>query len=135
MGGSLSFPAEGQLYTAVGKRLCLCEGKSFIDCRNPEPAAVVYFTTGMPGAGVLPGMAVELGVYGLAGGLCMEHLHLEEKKRVYVSLIIAMLAGRAAGGLMHALILDAGSYSLKMWASSYLAATAPGMVFVFSDVI
>lgn len=84
--------------------------------------------TGMPMAPVLPGMVVELGVYGLAGGLCMKYLKLTGMKKVYVSLIIAMILGRIAGGLLHAFVLDAGSYSLSTWVSSYLVATAPGMV-------
>lgn len=84
--------------------------------------------TGMPPAPVLPGMVVELGVYGLVGGLCMKYLKLSGMKKVYVSLIIAMIMGRIAGGLLHAFVLDAGSYSIRTWVGSYVVATAPGMV-------
>ncbi len=84
--------------------------------------------TGMPVAGNLPGMLVELSVYGLVGGLCMKFLPLKGMKKVYVSLITAMLLGRVAGGLLQALVLQAGNYSLGTWASAYLLGTAPGMI-------
>lgn len=83
---------------------------------------------GMPPAAVAPAMAIELGVYGLVGGLCMKVLKGNSMKELYISLIVAMILGRVAGGLGRALIFNAGSYTLAAWFSSYVVSTIPGMI-------
>lgn len=83
---------------------------------------------GMPPAAVAPAMAIELGVYGLVGGLCMKVLKGNSMKELYISLIVAMILGRVAGGLGRALIFNAGSYTLATWFSSYVVSTIPGMI-------
>ncbi len=84
--------------------------------------------TGMPAAPRVPGMVVELAFYGLVGGLGMKYLPLKGMKKVYVSLIIAMICGRIAGGLVQAFIMNPGNYSLAIWTTSYVTGTLPGMV-------
>lgn len=86
---------------------------------------------GMPQGATLAAMTIELPVYGVVSGFLMVALKNElknETERLYVSLIIAMGLGRIAGGLVHAFVFDAGTYSIAIWASSYFVATAPGIL-------
>lgn len=86
---------------------------------------------GMPQGATLIAMTIELPVYGVVSGLLMKAFKNQLKNdtiRLYVSLLVAMILGRIAGGLVHALVFDVGNYSLRVWASSYFIATAPGIV-------
>ena len=88
-----------------------------------------HLIMGMPPAPVLPGMLVELGIYGLVTGLLM--LFVNTKKiylDLYICLIGAMLIGRIAAGITQALIFASGNYSLAIWATSYFATSLPGLV-------
>jgi SAM-dependent methyltransferase len=93
--------------------------------------------TGMPSASSLPGMMVELFLYGLASGLFYriiktKNLYLD----IYLTLLIAMLLGRIAGGLTNwgiYLTAVAGNPDTKAytWASfwgGYFVLTWPGLV-------
>ena len=83
---------------------------------------------GMPQGNTLIGMCFELPVYGLINGLCMRVLKkLDGKLRVYASLIVAMILGRIVGGIVQAIILG-GSYTIKMWATSYFISTLPAII-------
>lgn len=83
---------------------------------------------GMPQGNTLIGMCFELPVYGLISGLCMRVLKkLDGKVKVYVSLIVAMILGRIVGGIVQAIILG-GSYTIKMWATSYFISTLPAII-------
>ena len=85
--------------------------------------------TGMPPAGILPSMTVELACYGLIAGI-MIHV-VKTKKRffnLYVSLIVAMLAGRILNGLVNAFLFSVGSYSIKMWLTASFVTSLPGIV-------
>ena len=56
---------------------------------------------------------------------------LKEKKdgvKIYASLMIAMIVGRIAGGMIQSMILGLGNYSLQMWATAYFVSTFPGIV-------
>lgn len=78
-------------------------------------------------------MMVELGVYGLVTGLGMKMIKSENQMtKIYISLIIAMILGRIAGGLVTGFILNAGEYSISAWISAYFIGTAPAIV---SDLI
>ena len=85
--------------------------------------------TGMPPAPVLPGMVIELAVYGLVSG-CMMYLLRKDKTlaKVYIALIVAMLCGRIAGGLANALVFKAGAYSFQMWLTGYFVKGIPGII-------
>lgn len=85
---------------------------------------------GMPMGSTLIGMCVELPVYGLVSGLLMKGLNhrIHDGARVYLSLIIAMVLGRIAGGITQAIVLGAGKYTLAMWASSYFLGTIPAII-------
>src|SRR5690554_5315916 len=69
--------------------------------------------TGMPPMAYLPSMMIELAVYGLVCGLM---INLVRTKRIYsdlyISLIVALIAGRIVAGITKALIFAAGSYSI-----------------------
>ena len=73
-------------------------------------------------------MACELGTYGLVTGLLMKYLPLKGMAKVYGALLVSMIAGRIVGGIVTGFILNAGSYSLELWISSYFVATAPAIV-------
>ena len=84
--------------------------------------------TQMPPLGYLPGMLVELAVYGLVTGLCMRLV--QTKKYVadlYISLIVGMLCGRAVAGIAQSLLFSAGEYSLALWVTSYFVTALPGI--------
>lgn len=83
---------------------------------------------GMPQGSTLIGMCFELPVYGLITGILMNILkNKKDAVRVYVSLVMAMLAGRIVGGIVQAIILGE-SYSLQIWITSYFISTAPAII-------
>ena len=85
--------------------------------------------TGMPPAPVLPGMLVELAFYGLVSGLMMKALKNNHSfAKIYIALLVAMLCGRIAGGLVNAFILNAGSYTFQMWLTAYFVRGIAGIV-------
>ena len=87
------------------------------------------FITSMPGIGYLPTMMVELAIYGLVTGLMMKFIHTGKLiVDVYISLLIAMLAGRIITGIVRALIFSAGSYSWEAWATGYFVSSFPGII-------
>ena len=84
--------------------------------------------TGMPPAAVLPSMIVELGIYGCVSGLMMERMHTGSLYGdLYISLIVAMLAGRVASGITKALIF-APDTTLAGWAAVSFVTALPGIL-------
>ena len=87
-----------------------------------------FMITGMPPAVILPGMACELAVYGLAAGLLIRLIKTNSKPaNIYISLLAAMIAGRLAAGLLNGLIFRAGAYSLQMWVAASFVTSLPGI--------
>lgn len=85
--------------------------------------------TGMPPMAYVPSMAIELAVYGFVAGLLINII--KNKKtgvNIYISLILAMLAGRLAGGIVKAFIFSSGSYSMQIWITSSFITSAPGII-------
>lgn len=83
--------------------------------------------TGMPPAAILPGMMVECGMYGCVGGLMMERIRTGSLYAdLYLSLPVAMLAGRVISGIVKALILTPG-LSLTAWATASFVTALPGI--------
>ncbi len=85
---------------------------------------------GMPPAVMLLRMVPELCVYGLAGGLAMHFVRTGKAAAdVYISLVIAMIAGRIVGGIASAIFytVTSGVYSLALWATSYFVEALPGI--------
>lgn len=73
------------------------------------------FTTGMPPImPMLPAMAAELSVYGLAGG----YLHHRKRLPLILSLISAMVLGRIAGvAMVHVMVL---AFGIRLQPVTYL---------------
>ena len=85
--------------------------------------------TGMPPAAMLPGMLVELSVYGLASGLLANALRGKNRLLgLYLPLVAAMLAGRVAGGLVNGFLFQAGAYTVQMWAAASFVTAVPGII-------
>lgn len=85
--------------------------------------------TGMPPAAVLPGMLCELAVYGMSSGILINRVHTGKPVwNIYISLIAAMLLGRATYGILNALIFKAGAYSLKLWLTTAFVTGLPGIL-------
>lgn len=55
-----------------------------------------YLLTGMPPLPVTVVMSVELAVYGLVTGLCQKQVWSKQTYGIYLSMLLAMLAGRLA---------------------------------------
>ena len=87
--------------------------------------------SGMPPAVMLIRMIPELAVYGLVGGLSMKWIRTGKTLAdVYISLGLAMLFGRIAGGVATAIFFAATTqvYSLTLWLTSYFINAVPGIV-------
>ncbi|MGM9607113.1 MAG: ECF transporter S component [Oscillospiraceae bacterium] len=87
--------------------------------------------SGMPPAAMLVFMIPELCAYGVFTGLLMKWIHTGKLYAdLYLSLIPAMLLGRVVGGIVRAVVYlsSAQTYSVALWASSYLLGTLPGII-------
>lgn len=85
----------------------------------------------MPPMLMLIRMIPELAVYGLAGGLAMHFIRTGKATLdVYISLGLAMVAGRIVGGIATAIFFAAtsGVYSLSLWLASYFVEAVPGII-------
>ena len=88
---------------------------------------VSSLVTAMPPAAILPGMIVECGMYGCVGGLLMERIRTGSLYAdLYLSLPIAMLAGRVISGIVKAVILTPG-LSFAAWATASFVTALPGI--------
>ena len=87
------------------------------------------FATGMPPMTVLPGMACELACYGFATGIFIRIIKTKYKPlNFYLSLIAAMLIGRAVSGFVNGVIISLGSYTFQAWLTASFALSLPGIV-------
>ena len=85
----------------------------------------------MPPIPMLVRMLPELAVYGLTAGLAMKYIRTGKNiADLYISLGIAMILGRIAGGVASALFFmgNGEAYSIAIWASSYFVTAVPGIV-------
>jgi hypothetical protein len=127
-----AIPGAGPIYLPmhIPVLLCglVCGWKFGLLCGVVAPGLSALFT-GMPPAPILPGMTVELGVYGLMSGLMML---LIRTNKIFVdlcaSLIIAMLSGRIAAGIANALIFSRGKITMATWATSSFVTSLPGII-------
>ena len=86
--------------------------------------------SGMPPVMMLIRMIPELCVYGLVGGLCTRFIRTGRGSAdVYISLVIAMIAGRIVGGIASAIFftVTTGVYSIGLWATGYFVKSLPGI--------
>ncbi len=83
----------------------------------------------MPPAMMLPQMMVELAVYSLVAGLCEKYISQKnEMTKLYMSLIIAMLAGRIVNGLVNTCILSTQGYTLSVFMMASFVTCLPGVI-------
>lgn len=123
-GGSILSPMH------IPALLCglLCGWPFGLLCGLAGPALSSLLTQ-MPSLAYLPSMMVELGAFGLAAGVMMKIVRTGRLcADLYISLGVAMLAGRVLAGLSRALIFAAGNYSVAAWVTSYFITAWPGIV-------
>lgn len=89
--------------------------------------------SGMPPLPQLLHMVPELCVYGLVAGLMMNLVRTKKLTAdLYISLAVAMLAGRIAGGIAQVLevwlLSTVETFSIPIWLTSYFVVTLPGTV-------
>lgn len=85
--------------------------------------------TGMPVAAYLPQMMIECAVYGLVTGCMIAFVRTGKiYADLYISLIVAMLAGRVASGIAKALIFMPGEYGIAAWTTGSFVTGLPGIV-------
>lgn len=87
--------------------------------------------SGMPPALMLVRMIPELCTYGFVGGLAMRYIRCGHTLAdTYISLTIAMIAGRIVGGIATAVFyaVTSGVYSIALWATGYFVESLPGIV-------
>jgi niacin transporter len=85
--------------------------------------------TGMPPMAYVPSMAIELAVYGFVSGLLINIIKTKKQTaNIYITLIIAMIAGRLAYGTVNALIFRVGNYSMQIWITSAFITSLPGII-------
>lgn len=75
-------------------------------------------------------MAFELATYGVVAAICYRGLPLKRVARLYVSLLISMVAGRLVWGLVRLIIagLTASSFTFSAFLSGALLTAVPGIV-------
>ena len=90
---------------------------------------ISWLFTGMPLVSDLPSMIVELVCYGTISGLMMRvvrtgHLYAD----LYISLIVAMVVGRALAGIVTAFIFARGTMTIALFATTYFVSCLPGII-------
>lgn len=84
--------------------------------------------TGMPPMAILPAMMIELAVYGLIASVMMRFVKTKNQYAdLYVSLIVAMLVGRVINGVVKAIMLAGGDYSIAVWATASFVTCLPAI--------
>ncbi|MDR2571987.1 MAG: ECF transporter S component [Oscillospiraceae bacterium] len=85
--------------------------------------------TGMPMPIILPSMVFELAAYGTVSSLLIRYIAVKNLyAKIYISLIGAMLFGRIFFGVLNALILNVGNYSMDIWLTTAFVTALPGVV-------
>lgn len=84
---------------------------------------------GTPPALSVPPLLCECAVCGFTAGALMSVLHMKKLySNLYISLIAAMIAGKALSGLVYALIYSDGAYSISAWTAGNLLVNLFGAV-------
>jgi len=127
-----SIPNAGNIFCPmhIPVLLCglICGGSFGLLCGLAGPLLSTLIT-GMPPMAYLPSMLVELAVYGVVCGLMINLVRTKKLYTdLYISLIVALIAGRIVAGAAKAVIFSAGSYSIAAWIASYFVTSWPGLV-------
>jgi len=87
-----------------------------------------FLLTGMPAAAVLPSTLCQMAVYGLVAGLMVQLIRTKSSYiDMLVAMLMAMITGRLVGGVLNALIFQAGAYSWQLWVSGMLVTGLAGI--------
>lgn len=126
-----SFPGGGNVFLPmhIPVLLCglMCSWPYGLACGLLGPA-LSSLITGMPPAAILPSMMVECAVYGCVSGAMMEIIRTKKVYLdLYISMVIAMLAGRVIAGLAKSLIFTPGVAPFA-WVTTSLVEGIPGVV-------
>jgi niacin transporter len=88
-----------------------------------------HLFTQMPPSFMLPSMVCELAAYGTVSALLMRFIRPKKLYiRLYIALIGAMLFGRIFYGVLNALILNVGEYSMQIWLTAAFINAIPGII-------
>ena len=84
--------------------------------------------TGMQPMAILHALVIELAVYGLITSVMMRFVKTKNQYAdLYVSLIVAMLVGRVINGVVKAIMLAGGDYSIAVWATASFVTCLPAI--------
>lgn len=127
-----SIPNAGSIFLPmhIPVLLCglICGWQLGLACGIMTPL-LSSFITGMPPMAYVPSMLCELAVYGLMAGILIKIIRTKKPiVNIYVSLIIAMIAGRLTYGVLNAVIFRAGDYSMSIWLASSFITSLPGII-------
>ena len=124
-----AIPNAGSVYLPmhIPVLLCglICGAPYGLLCGLAGPALSHLFT-GMPPIGMLPSMLVECAVYGFAAGAMMKIKTKRLYPDLYLSLVVAMIAGRIVSGIAKALIFSPGM-ALSAWVTASFVTALPGI--------
>lgn len=125
------FPNGGQIFLPMHIPVLLCAlvcGWGYGGVCGLLGPLLSSLLTSMPASAALPGMMTECCVYGLVAGLMMGLVRTgNHTADLYISLPVAMLAGRAIAGFVKAWILAPGT-PVFAWVSTSLVTGLPGIV-------
>jgi len=92
-------------------------------------AGLSHLFTQMPPMAMLPSMLCELTIYGGVSGLLFHFVRTKNTVLdLYIVLISSMLLGRAAYGVLNALIFNVGAYSFSIWVTAAFVTSLPGII-------
>ena len=129
-----AFPNGGSIFLPmhIPVLLCgmLCSWPYGLICGILGPA-ISSLLTGMPPMAMLPAMMVECAAYGCISGLMLCFVRTKKTYLdLYISMSVAMLAGRVIAGFAKAWIFAPGT-PIFAWVSTSLVTGIPGIVIQF----
>ena len=87
-----------------------------------------YLIFGMPPMPNAVSMAFELAAYGLVIGLLYFHARRKNLLSVYISMLVAMIAGRAVWGIVQMVVLGLSGFTWKMFLAGAFLNAIPGII-------
>lgn len=126
-----AFPKGGNVFLPmhIPVILCglICSWQYGVVCGLLGPV-LSHLLTQMPAAAMLPSMMVECAVYGCVTGMLMRCIRTKSLcGDLYLSMVIAMVAGRVISGLAKSLIFAPGT-PVFAWVTTSLVTGIPGIV-------
>ena len=116
------------MHIAVFMCALICDWPFALACAVLSPL-LSSALTGMPNAADLGPMIAEYIVYAALSCILINRIHTKKRiADIYISLIIPMLLGRVAAGVLKALIFARGEITIGIWASTYFVAALPGII-------